>query len=94
MRARHPLQGRSLELIGWMRRRRRLELIVVLADGSRLLVPAAWTDLEGSVGPPAAGTVGSLEDLLAMRRVLDGVLRAGRGGVSCGRARCRPGGAR
>ena len=76
-----------------MRRRGRLELIVVLADGSRLLVPAAWTDLEGSAGPPLAGTLGSLADLLAMRRVLDGVLRAavagepvgGRGVVLAGR---------
>jgi hypothetical protein len=71
------LEGRSLELIGWMRRRRRLELILVLADGSRLLVPAAWTDLERPVEPLEAGTVGSVWDLLAMRRVLDGVLRAG-----------------
>ena len=77
MRVRHPLEGRSLGLIGWMRRRRRLELILVLADGSRLLVPAAWTDLEVSVSPPpAAGTLGSVEDLLAMRRVLDGLLRS------------------
>jgi hypothetical protein len=71
------LEGRSLELIGWMRRRRRLELILVLADGSRLLVPAAWTDLEAPVSlPPAAGTLGSVGDLLAMRRVLDGLLRS------------------
>jgi hypothetical protein len=84
VRAHHPLEGRSFELIGWMRRRRRLELILVLADGSRLLVPAAWTDLEDSVGRPGAGTLGSLEDLLAMRRVLDGVLRAS-GDVERGR---------
>jgi hypothetical protein len=77
VRARHPLEGRSLGLIGWMCRRRRLELIVVLADGSRLLVPAAWTDLEASVSaPPAVGTLGSVDDLLAMRRVLDGLLRS------------------
>jgi len=76
VRARHPLVGSSLELIGWMRRRRRLELIVVLDDGSRLLMPAAWTDLEGPAGPPGTGTLGSVADLLAMRRVLDGVLPA------------------
>ena len=76
MRARHPLEGRSLELVGWMRRRRRLELIVVLADGGRLLVPAAWTDLECTAGPPEAGALASLRDLLAMRLVLDGVLRS------------------
>ena len=60
-----------------MRRRRKLELILVLQNGSRLLVPAKWTDLEGHAEPPAtAGTLGSLDDLLAARRVLDGVLRA------------------
>ena len=73
----HPLEGGSLALIGWMRRRGALELLLVLADGSRVLVPAAWTDLEGNAGPPVAGTLGSLEDLLAMRRVLDWVVCAG-----------------
>jgi hypothetical protein len=84
VRARHPLEGSSLELIGWMRRWRRLELILVLPDGSRLLVPATWTDLEGSVEPTGAGTLGSLDDLLAARRVVDGLLRPG-GNVECGR---------
>ena len=62
-----------------MRRRGRLELLLVLADGSRSVIPAAWTDLE-SAGPQAAGTLASLEGLVAMRRVLDGGLRAGRAG--------------
>ena len=76
MRPRHPLAGHSLGLAGWMRRQRQLELILVLRDGSRLLVPAKWTDLEGHAEPPAAvGTLGSLDDLLAARRVLNGVLR-------------------
>ena len=70
------MRGRasSLELMGWMRRRGRLELIVVLPDGSRLLVPAAWTDLQGAAEPAGAGTLGSLEDLLAARRVLEPLL--------------------
>ncbi len=76
MRERHPLEGRSLELAGWMRRWRQLELILVLQDGSTLLVPAKWTDLEGHADPPPAGTLGSLQDLLAARRVLDRVLEA------------------
>ena len=64
--------GLSLALMGWMRRQGRLELIVVLPDGSRLMLPAAWTDLEAPVGPPQSdGTLGSLQDLLAMRRVLE-----------------------
>ena len=59
-----------------MRRRRQLELILVLGDGSTLLVPAKWTDLEGHADAPPAGTLGSLQDLLAARRVLDRVLEA------------------
>jgi hypothetical protein len=71
VRARHALEGRSLELIGWMRRRGALDLILALPDGSRSLIPAAWTDLEGAVGAPGADTLGSLEDLLEARRVVD-----------------------
>ncbi|MCA1697379.1 MAG: Y4bD/Y4pK family protein, partial [Actinobacteria bacterium] len=75
VRARHPLEGRSLELIGWMRRRGRLELILVVPDGGRSLIPAAWTDLSPPAEQPQAGTLASLDDLIAARRVLDGVLR-------------------
>jgi hypothetical protein len=70
------LEGRSLELAGWMRRRRQLELILVPQDGSTLLVPAKWTDLEGHAEPAAAGTLGLLQDLLTARRALDRVLGA------------------
>ena len=64
-------------MMGWMRRHGQLELILVLADGSTSLIPAAWTDLQApAVEEPArVGTLGALEDLLAARRVLDGVLR-------------------
>jgi hypothetical protein len=60
-----------------MRRRRRLELIVVLPDGSTLLVPAAWTDLESAAiarEPGEAGTLARVGDLIAARRVLDGLV--------------------
>jgi hypothetical protein len=57
-----------------MRRRGALDLLVVLPDGSRSLMAAAWTNLEGVAEPPAAGRPGSVEDLLAARRVLDGLL--------------------
>jgi len=68
VRERHAWKGRSLELMGWMQRGGRLELILVLPDGSHLMVPAAWTDLQGAVEPTQAGTLGSFEDLLAARR--------------------------
>ncbi|MEJ7715341.1 MAG: hypothetical protein WKF40_06415 [Thermoleophilaceae bacterium] len=60
-----------------MRRGGALGLILVLPDGSRSLIPAAWTDLEAPAGATVAGTLGSLGDLLAARRVLDGLLGRG-----------------
>lgn len=43
-RPRHPLAGRRLQVIGAMCRLGRDELLVVLPDGSKTLIPAAWTD--------------------------------------------------
>ena len=43
-RPRHPLEGRRLHVIGAMRRLGRDELLVVLPDGSKTLMPVAWTD--------------------------------------------------
>jgi hypothetical protein len=60
--------------MGWMHRRGRLELILVLADGGHLMVPAAWTDLRAPIGRPVTGTLASLDDLLAARRVLEPLL--------------------
>ena len=74
MRARHAMEGRSLALMGWMHRGGRLELILVWPDGSRVMIPAAWTDLEAPALPERTGTLGSLQDLLAVRRVLGGLL--------------------
>jgi hypothetical protein len=68
----HPLEGRSLELIGCRRRGGKLELAVVLPDGSRRVIPAGWTDVWGAAVLRRAGTLGSIEDLLG------GALRVGR----------------
>ena len=57
-----------------MRRRGRLELILVLPDGSHLMVPAGWTDVQAAPEPVEAGTLASLDDLLAARRVLEPLL--------------------
>jgi hypothetical protein len=60
--------------MGWMHRRGRLELILILPDGSHLMVPAAWTDLQATPAPSGTGTLCSIEDLLATRRVLEPLL--------------------
>jgi hypothetical protein len=66
MRWRHPLEGRSLQVLGGMRRHGVLELLLVLPDGSKSLVPAAWTDTDQSAvdGEQSMATLGSLSDLL------------------------------
>jgi len=73
-RPRHPLAGRELRVLGGMRRHGRLELLLVLPDGSKRLIPAEWTSqhadggaAEGGAGHGGggAGTVGSVADLLA-----------------------------
>jgi hypothetical protein len=68
-RPRHPLEGKSLRMLGSLHRHGRLELLLVLPDGSKSLVPAAWTGVgEGEAAGDAAAataTLGRLEDLLA-----------------------------
>jgi hypothetical protein len=66
-RPRHPFEGRLLQVLGSMRRHGEVELLVVLPDGSKRLIPAAWTDLEGTAtgagGPSALGRVTDLQQL-------------------------------
>src|SRR5207244_10083037 len=77
VRARHPLQGQPLPLLGWMRRHGKLDLILVLPDGSRSLIPASWTDLDSAAPCEAAtlATLGSIADPLHAGRVLAGLVR-------------------
>jgi hypothetical protein len=65
-RARHPLEGRSLAVLGGIRRHGVLELLLELPDGSKSLIPVVWTDAEGITndGEAGAATLGSLTDLL------------------------------
>jgi hypothetical protein len=86
-RPRHPLQGRELRVLGGMRRHGRLELLLVLPDGSKSLVPAAWTGAaaQGSgadedAGQAAAATVGRLGDLLAACALVSAVSARNRAG--------------
>ena len=81
-RPRHPFEGRALPVLGSMRRHRVLELLVVLPDGSKRLVPASWTDLDHDTGAQAGdgpGTLGAVADLLDLS-VLVSALNARNGG--------------
>ena len=60
-----------------MHRKGRLLLVLILPDGSKSLIPADWTDLASSKPSgcaSAATTLGSLEDLLHARAVVDALL--------------------
>lgn len=56
----HPLHGRELRVLGGMRRHGAWELLVVLPDGSKRLIPASWTDLDSEAGAEAADGPGTL----------------------------------
>jgi hypothetical protein len=43
----HPFEGCALAVIGSIRRRGVLFALACLPDGSRVLIPAQWTDWEG-----------------------------------------------
>jgi len=85
VRERDPLQGQRLRVLGRMRRGSGVELLVVLADGSKRLVPAAWTDLDQPGSLPAVATasasglaLGSVTDLLRACALVAGMAaRAG-----------------
>lgn len=73
VRPRHPLEGEPLPMLGRMRRHGRLELLLVLPDGSKSLIPAEWTDLEeapASSGPATVGTVADLQQAVAVAAAL------------------------
>ena len=65
-------------MLGWMRRHGALDLLLLLPDGSRSLIPAGWTDLAPgpSTEAPAPATLGTLADLLQAGRVVAGLRRS------------------
>jgi hypothetical protein len=71
----HAFEGHTLAVISCLRRRGVLLLLVSLPDGSRSLIPAAWTDwnaAESVGGSPR--TLGTLSDLLQARTLIDALL--------------------
>src|SRR5215468_8037130 len=81
VRERHPFEGRSLPIMGTIKRRGTLLLLVVLPDGSRSLIPASWTDWNtGADGAPESAAVlhelcvAPLADLLRARVIVDALL--------------------
>ena len=61
-----------------MHRKGQLLLVLILPDGSKSLIPADWTDLASPIqifsAAGATATLGSLENLLHARAVVDALL--------------------
>jgi hypothetical protein len=81
LRERHPFEGRALPVMGTIKRRGILLLLVVLPDGSRSLIPANWTDWEAVGLTDVLSTHGRrspcfarLADLLHARAIVDALL--------------------
>jgi len=62
-RDRHPLQGWELRVLGRKHRDGAVELLVMLPDGRKTLLPAGFTDAVAAAAEPVLATVGSIEDL-------------------------------
>src|SRR3954451_13947321 len=82
-RKRHPFEGCRLSVIRSLTRRGVLDLLVILPDGSRTLIPAAWTDWNhrqnaGSQSPGGddadTADLCTISDLLKARAVTDALM--------------------
>lgn len=71
----HPLHGLDLPVWGRLRLRGAAMAVVVLPDGSKKRIPAAWTRAGESTGTagPAAGIIAAPGDLLRLLRVASGI---------------------
>src|SRR6266700_2866662 len=75
-RSHHPFQGQSLEVLRQARMPGGLQFVLILPDGSKSLIPAEWTDFNNtSDASQSPELVGSLDDLLRLRGLVDALLR-------------------
>src|SRR6185503_7934558 len=71
----HPFHGQSLEVLRQARMPSGLQFVLILPDGSKSLVPAEWTDFQAADSKPSAPQlVGSFDDLLRLRGLVDALL--------------------
>src|SRR5215468_10248515 len=79
-RKRHPFEGRSLAVIHSIRRRGVRLVLVILPNGTRSLIPAAWTDWNPESAELCGSTsnishnLGRLDDLLRLRVLINALL--------------------
>src|SRR5215471_15379573 len=77
-RKQHPFEGQSLSVIHSIRRRGVRLVLVILPNGTRSLIPAAWADwITEPVSTPTSHIsydLGRLDDLLHLRRIINALL--------------------
>src|SRR5262249_37401304 len=77
-RKRHPFEGRSLAVITSIRRRGVRLVLAVLPNGTRSLIPAAWTAWDAEPGSARTSHIshdlGRLDDLLRLRALINAFL--------------------
>src|SRR5687768_4948118 len=85
VRRRDPLEGqRVVVLRRWRRKHGGMDLLVVLPNGRKRLIPRAWTDADPTAGTDAddggsAATLGTVEDLSAAVVLVSALGRRARG---------------
>jgi hypothetical protein len=72
------MDGQPVRVLGRLRRHGVVELLVVLADGSKRMIPQAWTDAQPGDGCDEAATLGGLGDLLGACVLVSALSRRGR----------------
>ena len=74
-RHRDALEGQRLKVLGRSRRRGQAELLVVMPDGSKRVIPAAWTDEDA--GHRSAAVLAPAGDLLALHALVSALSARG-----------------
>lgn len=75
-RRKHPLEGQTLDVFCHIHKKGKLFFVAIHPDGSKSHIPAAWTDFNGtSHNAPGPETIGLPPDLIAMRTIIDRLLR-------------------
>src|SRR2546429_7412143 len=64
-RRKDPLDGQRVRVLGRLRRHGVAELLVVVPDGSKRMIPQSWTDAQPA-GCDVTATLAGLGDLLAI----------------------------
>src|SRR3954451_954442 len=75
-RKRHPFEGCRLSVIRSLTRRGILDLLVILPDGSRTLIPAAWTDWNDGQEAKAKSSTGGEADVVETLCTISDLLKA------------------